>query len=158
MDYSTDDLCESMLRAREWLTTQTVLPTLPTARSFIALKKSFSPLETVALDELATGRAGGDVLFLAGRFDSVKRNRESLRRKSSANGRVEREGVDSSSSFFGPEFDVEWLLVGTVWKRGFGPRWRIDGHFFNGLRGGFQALESLKVIDSLSYLDQAGSL
>ena len=99
------------------------------ARPFIALKKTFSPLETVALDELATGLAGGDVVFLARRFNSVERNRESFRRKSSANGRVERQGVDSSSSFFGPEFDVEWLLVGTVWKRGFSPRWRIDNVF-----------------------------
>lgn len=140
-------------RAKERLATRTVLPTLPTARPFIALKKGFSPLETVSPGELATGWAGRDVGFLAGSFNSVERNRESFRRKSSANRGVQRQGVDSSSSFFGPDFDVEWLLVGTVWKRGFGPRWRIDGHFFNGLRRGIQALECLKVIDSLSYLD-----
>lgn len=116
MDYSTDDLCESMLRARERLATRTVLPTLPTARSFIALEKSFSPLETVAPDGLATGRAGGDVVFLAGSFTFFERDRENFRRKSSANRLVQRQGVDSSSSFFGPGFDVEWLLVGTVWN------------------------------------------
>lgn len=116
MDYLTDDLCESMLRARVRLAIRTVLPTLPTARSFIALKKSFSPLETVAPDGLATGRAGGDAVFLAGSFTFFERNRESFRRKSSVNGRVERQGVDSSNSFFGPDFDVEWLLVGTFWS------------------------------------------
>lgn len=116
MDYSIDDLCQSMLRAREGLATQTVLPTLPTARSFIALEKSFSPLETVAPEGLAMGRAGGDVIFLTGSFTFIERNRESFRRESSANGGVKRQGVDSSSSFFGPGFDVEWLLVGTVWN------------------------------------------
>lgn len=146
MDYSTSDLCKSMLRARERLAIRTVLPTLTTARPFVALEKSFSPIETIAPDGLATGGAGGDIVFWAGSLTLFEWNREIFRRKSSANGRVERQGADGSSSFFGPDFDVEWLLVGTVWNGGFGPRWRIDGHFLNGLRKGFQAQGCLKVM------------
>lgn len=116
MDYSTSDLCESMLRVRVKLAIRTVLPTLTTAGSFITLEKSFSPLETVAPNGLATGRARGDVVFLVGSFTLFERNRESFRRKSSTNWRVKRQGADGSSSFFGPNFDVEWLLVRTVWN------------------------------------------
>ena len=135
-----------MLRARERLAIQTVLPTLTTAWSFIALEKSFSPLETVAPDGLATGRAGGDIVLLARSFTLFEPDRESVRRKSSANWRVESQGADSSISFFGPDFDIEWLLVGKIWDGGFGRRWRIDGHIFNGLGREVQAQGWLKVM------------